>query len=77
MAGFGNKFREWCDEANLTHCSSHGLRKAAAARLAEMGCSDREIMSITGHRTASEVDRYTRGARQRVMAQTAITRLSR
>ena len=26
-AGFGNKFRDWCDQANLPHCSAHGLRK--------------------------------------------------
>lgn len=37
-AGFGNRFRKWCDEAELGHCSDHGLRKAAAARLAELGC---------------------------------------
>jgi hypothetical protein len=28
-AGFGNKFREWCDQANLHHCAAHGLRKFA------------------------------------------------
>lgn len=22
-AGFGNKFREWCNEAGLPHCSAH------------------------------------------------------
>jgi integrase len=32
--GFGNWFREKCDEAGLSHCTAHGLRKAAAARLA-------------------------------------------
>jgi integrase len=31
--GFGNRFRKWCNEAGLPHCSAHGLRKAAAARL--------------------------------------------
>ena len=30
IAGFGNKFREWCNEAGLPHCSAHGLRKAGA-----------------------------------------------
>lgn len=34
--GFGNRFRKWCDEAGLKDCSVHGLRKAAAARLAEL-----------------------------------------
>src|SRR5690348_3686939 len=27
-AGFGNKFRTWCDGASLRHCTAHGLRKA-------------------------------------------------
>ena len=49
--GYGNWFREACRAADLPErCSSHGLRKAAAARLAEAGCSTREIMSITGHK---------------------------
>lgn len=55
--GFGNKFRDWCDEANLPQCAVHGLRKAAAARLAEEGCSEQEIMAITGHKTSKEIIR--------------------
>jgi integrase len=70
--GFGNRFRKWCDEAGLPHCSAHGLRKAGSARLAELGASDREIMAITGHQTAKEVDRYTKGARQKSLAASAM-----
>jgi len=33
-AGFGNWFRNICNQADLPHCSAHGLRKAAARRLA-------------------------------------------
>ena len=33
--GLGNWFRQRCDEASLPHCSAHGLRKAAATRLAD------------------------------------------
>ncbi len=66
--GFGNRFRKWCNEAGLPHCSAHGLRKAAAARLAELGRSEHEIMAITGHKTSKEVVRYTRAADQRVRA---------
>jgi integrase len=76
-AGFGNKFREWCDQAGLRHCSAHGLRKATAARLAELGATEHEIMAITGHQTSKEVIRYTRAARQRVLAETAMARLAR
>jgi len=50
--GFGNKFRDWCDAARLPQCSAHGLRKTAAARLAELSCTEQEIVSITGHKTS-------------------------
>lgn len=74
-AGFGNWFREQCDAAGLAHCAMHGLRKAAARRLAEAGCTDREIMSITGHKHAQEVTRYTESADQKRLAQQAAERL--
>ena len=74
--GFGNRFRKWCDEAGLSQCSVHGLRKAAAARLAELGCTEQEIMAITGHRTSKEVTRYTRAARQKTRAESALRRLT-
>lgn len=74
--GFGNRFRKWCDEAGLKNCSVHGLRKAAAARLAELGCTEQEIMAITGHRTSKEVTRYTRAASQKTRAENALRRMS-
>ncbi len=49
-AGFGHWLRDRCDEAGLPQCTSHGLRKLAATRLADLGCSEREIMAITGHK---------------------------
>ena len=76
VESFGNAFRRWCRAAGLPHCTPHGLRKAAASRLGELGCSELEIMAVTGHRTMKEVTRYTRGARQRVMAGSAFARLS-
>lgn len=74
-AGFGNKFREWCDGAGLPHCSAHGLRKATAARLAEKGATAHEIMAITGHKTLTEAERYTRAARQAGLADSAMSKL--
>lgn len=74
--GFGNRFRKWCDDAGLPQCSVHGLRKAAAARLAELGCTEQEIMAITGHRTSKEVTRYTRAASQKTRAESALRRMS-
>ena len=70
--GFGGWFRKRCNEAGLNHCSAHGLRKATASRLAEGGASSREIMSITGHQTSKEVDRYTKAADQKRLANNAI-----
>jgi integrase len=74
--GFGNKFRKWCREAGIPQCSAHGLRKAAAARLAEYGATEMEIMAVTGHRTSKEVTRYTQAARQKVLAERAMARLT-
>jgi integrase len=68
-AGFGNWFRERCDEAGLPkHCAAHGLRKAACRRLAEAGCSANVIASISGHSSLREVERYTKAADQERMA---------
>jgi len=53
-----------------------GIRKAAAARLAELGCAEQAIMAITGHRTSKEVTRYTRAASQKTRAESALRRLS-
>lgn len=69
--GFGNKFRQWCDEAGLPHCSAHGLRKAAARRFAEAGCTNQQIKSWTGHTTDSEVARYTAAADQKLLSDAA------
>jgi integrase len=75
--GFGNCFRKWCDEAGLPpHCSAHGLRKAAATRLAEAGASENEIRAVTGHQTSREVIRYTKAASQKVLAQSGMAKLT-
>jgi integrase/recombinase XerD len=74
-AGFGNWFRDRCDEAGLPNCSAHGLRKATAARLAERGATAHEIMSITGHQSLEEVERYTRAAQRSRLADTAMSKL--
>ena len=71
-AGFGNWFRDRCNEAGLSHCTAHGLRKAAARRLAEAGCTMHEIAAITGHASLSEVQRYTKAADQARLARAAM-----
>jgi integrase len=76
-AGFGNWFRDRCNEAGLPYCSAHGLRKACAARLANAGCTSEQIKAITGHKTLSEVARYTKAADQERNAKQALANLVR
>jgi integrase len=73
--GFGNWFRELCDAADCSDVSAHGLRKATARRLAEIGCSANQIASITGHASLSEVQRYTKAADRKRMAREAMAKL--
>ncbi|MGO1075923.1 tyrosine-type recombinase/integrase [Inquilinus sp. CA228] len=62
---FGDWMANLIDDAKLPdRCVPHGLRKAACRRLAEAGCSANEIMSITGHKTLREVERYCKMADQ-------------
>jgi integrase len=73
-SGFSHWFRDACDQAGLPHCSPHGLRKAAARRLAEAGCTAHEIGAITGHASLAELVRYTRAADQRRLAEAAMAK---
>ncbi len=72
-AGFGNIFREWCEQAGIPQgYSAHGLRKAACRRLAEAGCTEKQIAAISGHASLSEVQRYTKAADQERLARAAM-----
>ena len=73
---FSEQFRKWCDDAGLPQrCVFHGLRKAAARRFAELGCSANEIAAWTGQ-SLREVERYTRAADQARLARNALARTS-
>jgi len=61
----------------LPQCSAHGLRKLAATRLANAGCSTDHIKAITGHKSMSEVARYTRAADQARLARQAMAMVLR
>lgn len=74
-AGFGNWFRGAVQEAGIKDRSAHGLRKSAATRLADAGCSEAQIKAITGHVTAKEVERYTKARDQRVLAEAAMAKI--
>jgi enterobacteria phage integrase len=74
--GLGNQVARSIELAGLPdRCVAHGLRKAAARRLAEAGCSAKEIAAITGHKTLKEVERYTAAADQKRLAFSAMEKL--
>ena len=52
----------------------HGLRYAAAAELAAIGCSDELIASVTGHSSVRMLTRYAGPARQKARAKEAQSR---
>jgi len=59
--GLGNDFAKWVTQAGLpARCRLHGLKKAGMRRLAEAGNTSHELMAISGHKTLSEVQRYTK-----------------
>lgn len=73
--GLGNWFRARCNEAWLRQCSAHGLRKLAATRMGNAGCTDLELMAVFVWRSTSEVRRYTRGADQARLAEQAFEKV--
>jgi integrase len=72
---FSKEFRAALDAAGLEHLHFHGLRHCAGRALAEAGCSAHEIQAITGHRTLQMVEHYTKAARQKRLASSAIAKL--
>lgn len=55
----------------LEEYSLHGLRYSAAGELAEAGCTDHQIAAITDHKSLSMIQKYSRGASQKVLAKQA------
>lgn len=76
-AGFGNWFRDRCREAGLVNCSAHGLRKAAARRMAEAGMSADIIKAVTGHTNLRTLSIYTDAADQARLADSGIAAIGR
>jgi integrase len=59
----------------LADITVHGIRKLAATRLADAGCSLHEIAAVTGHRTLAMLQLYTASADQARLAVSAVERL--
>jgi site-specific recombinase XerD len=71
--GFSQWMRDAIREPGLPlDCQPHGLRKATGRRLAEAGATAKMIMSILGHTTLAEAERYTEEADQAGLAEDAM-----
>lgn len=62
IKSLGNRFSAWCNQANLPHCSAHGIRKADAVLAAEQGATAHELLSMFGCEKLSTAEIYTRKA---------------
>jgi integrase len=76
VAGFGNWFRERCNEAGLPQCSAHGLRKAGAKIAAERGATTLQLMAIFDWTTPAQAEVYTRAADRKRLAKSAVIYLA-
>lgn len=73
-AGFGNWFRDRCDEAGLKHCSAHGLRKAGARRAAQAEATNAGLKATGGWKQDAEVATYTAAVEQEGLADATLAR---
>ncbi|MCF1461164.1 phage integrase family protein [Agrobacterium vitis] len=64
------------EEAGLTHCSAHGLRKAGATIAAENGATEEQLKAIFGWENAKEANLYTRKAREKLIASVTMSLLN-
>ena len=74
--GLGNDFAKWATEAGLpANCRLHGLKKGGMRRLAEAGGTAHELMPFSGHKRLTEVQRYTKDADRKKLADSAMAKL--
>jgi integrase len=73
---FGNWFGEICRKAGCPG-SAHGLRKAAAVRMADNGATEPELMAVFGWTTSKMATHYTQTANRKKLAHRAAELLLR
>ena len=72
---FANRFKSWCVQAKLPHCTAHGLRKAGATRAAENGATEHQLMAMFGWDSPKQAALYTRKANRKRLAAEAMHKL--
>lgn len=78
VAGLGNKFRTWANDAKLAGRSLHGVRKGLSSILTSNGATSVEIDVLLGHEMGSPETRvYIREAERARLAADVIDRLEK
>lgn len=73
VAALGNMMQRWFADAELDHCSAHGLRKLAATNFANHSVSASALMAIFGWKKVSQAETYTKKMDRRALARHAGT----
>ena len=74
--GIGNDFAKWATEAGLpSRCRLHGLKKGGMRRGAEAGMTTHELMAISGHKTLTMVQHYTKDADMKRLTDSGMAKL--
>jgi hypothetical protein len=67
--GFGNKMRDWCNQAGLPQCSAHGLRKLGATIAAENGATLAQLMAMFDWSSPRIAMKYIEAANKKKLAE--------
>ncbi len=73
--GWRVRVLDLCDDGKTRSYRAHGLRKAALRALAHAGCTDEEMMAVSGHNDARQLREYLDEVDQEKMADSAIDKL--
>ena len=74
-ASIGGRIRKWCDQAGLEGRSAHGVRKALASLLSEVGVPTQAIGAILAHTNTKTTEIYTVAANRRALADLAMVEM--
>ena len=72
---FANRFKSWCRQAGLPHCTAHGLRKAGTNRLFENGATEAEVMAIYAWDSPKQAALYSKKVNRKKLVARAMHKL--
>jgi len=74
-AGFGARFKTWCEAAGVYGKTAHGIRKGVGGLVADGAGTENEIMALLGHSTHEQASLYTKSARNEHLTTAALRKL--